>query len=151
MLDNHPLRSVRKMVNAALKKIEQLLSCVYAAGIRSGRPNIGPEKRLRAMTLQIFVSICSGRLLIEQTQHNLLFRRFMGLAMDDSVAVPNVISKVISKKRERLITDCVVFELFKEVLAIASNNDWPRGERFSLDVPLIQSWAGHNRFARKGG
>ena len=74
--DNHPLRPVRKMVNAALKNIEPLLSGMYAADIRGGRPSIAPEKLLRAMLLQIFYSIRSERLLMEQTQYNLLFRWF---------------------------------------------------------------------------
>ena len=55
--DNHPLRSVRKMVNQALKNIELLLSGMYAGDIKGGRPSIAPEKLLRAMLLQIFYSI----------------------------------------------------------------------------------------------
>ena len=78
--DNHPLRAVRKMVNLALKNIEPLLSGMYAADIKGGRPSIAPEKLLRAMLLQIFYSIRSERLLMEQTQYNLLFRWFIGLS-----------------------------------------------------------------------
>ena len=48
---NHPLRPVRQMVNEALKKIELLLSSMYAANIKGGRPSIAPEKLLRAMLL----------------------------------------------------------------------------------------------------
>jgi transposase len=70
----HPLRSVRKTVNLALKSIEPLLSSMYAADIKGGRPAIAPEKLLRAMLLQIFNSIRSERMLMEQTQYNLLFR-----------------------------------------------------------------------------
>jgi transposase len=68
------------MVNEALKKIEPLLSCMYryAAEIKGGRPSIAPEKLLRAMLLQIFYSVRSERLLMEQTQYNLLFRWFIG-------------------------------------------------------------------------
>ncbi len=75
---SHPLRSVRKMVNATLKNIEPLLSAMYAADIKGGRPSIAPEKLLRAMLLQIFYSIRSERLLMEQSQYNLLFRCFAG-------------------------------------------------------------------------
>lgn len=83
--ENHPLRPVRKMVQLALKNIEPLLSGMYAADIKGGRPSIAPEKLLRAMLLQIFYSILSERLLMEQTQYNLLFRWFIGLSMDDTV------------------------------------------------------------------
>jgi transposase len=67
--DNHPLRAVRRTVNLALKNIEPLLSGMYAVDIKGGRPSIAPEKLLRAMLLQIFYSIRSERLLMEQTQN----------------------------------------------------------------------------------
>ena len=144
---NHPLRSVRTMVNAALKNIEPLLSGMYAADIKGGRPSVAPEKLLRAMLLQIFYSIRSERLLMEQTQYNLLFRWFIGLSMDDTVWVPTV----FTKNRERLIAHDAVIELFNEVLAIANKNEWLSGEHFSVDGTLIQAWAGHKSFARKDG
>lgn len=65
---DHPLRCVRHMVLQALKNIEPLLLGMYAADIKSGRPSIAPEKLLRAMLLQIFYSIRSERMLMEQTQ-----------------------------------------------------------------------------------
>jgi transposase len=71
-----------------LKNLEPLLTSMYAADIKGGRPSIAPEKLLRAMLLQIFYSIRSERLLMEQTQYNLLFRWFIGLSMDDTVWVP---------------------------------------------------------------
>jgi len=40
---------------------------------------------LRAQLLQIFYSIRSELLLMEQLNYNLLFRWFVGLTMDDSV------------------------------------------------------------------
>ena len=135
---NHPLRSVRTMVNAALKNIEPLLSGMYAADIKGGRPSVAPEKLLRAMLLQIFYSIRSERLLMEQTQYNLLFRWFIGLSMDDTVWVPTV----FTKNRERLIAHDAVIELFNEVLAIANKNEWLSGEHFSVDGTLIQAWGG---------
>jgi transposase len=67
---DHPLRPVRTMVNAALKKLEPLLSSMYAAESKGGRPSIAPEKLLRAMLLQVFYSIRSERQLMEQTQYN---------------------------------------------------------------------------------
>ena len=144
---NHPLRPVRKMVNQALKTIEPLLSGMYAADIKGGRPSIAPEKLLRAMLLQIFYSIRSERMLMEQTQYNLLFRWFIGLSMDDTVWVPTV----FTKNRERLIEHDAVIELFNEVLAIADQNNWLSGEHFSVDGTLIQAWAGHKSFSAKDG
>ena len=144
---SHPLRAVRKTVNLALKNIEPLLSGMYAADIKGGRPAIAPEKLLRAMLLQIFYSIRSERMLMEQTQYNLLFRWFVGLSMDDAVWVPTV----FTKNRERLIAHDAVIELFNQVLTIANQNEWLSGEHFSVDGTLIQAWAGHKSFARKDG
>jgi transposase len=144
---NHPLRPVRKMVNEALKNIEPLLTGMYAADIKGGRPSIAPEKLLRAMLLQIFYSVRSERMLMEQTQYNLLYRWFIGLTMDDKVWVPTV----FTKNRERLIAHDAVVELFNEVLAIANKKQWLSGEHFSVDGTLIQAWAGHKSFVRKDG
>jgi len=145
--ENHPLRAVRKTVNQALKNIEPLLSGMYAVDIKGGRPSIAPEKLLRAMLLQILYSVRSERMLMEQTQYNLLFRWFIGLSMDDTVWVPTV----FTKNRERLIAHDAVIELFNEVLAIANKSDWLSGEHFSVDGTLIQAWAGHKSFVRKDG
>lgn len=145
--DNHPLRPIRVMVNQALKNIEPLLSGMYAADVKGGRPSIAPEKLLRAMLLQIFYSIRSERMLMEQTHYNLLYRWFIGLSMDDTVWV----STVFTKNRERLIEHDAVIELFNEVLAIAKQNDWLSGEHFSVDGTLIQAWAGHKSFRAKDG
>ena len=82
---SHPLRPIRKMVNTALAKMDALFSRMYAPDIQGGRPSIAPEKLLRAMLLQVLYSVRSERQLMEQTQYNLLFRWFIGLAMDDAV------------------------------------------------------------------
>ena len=103
--------------------------------------------RPRAMLLQVFYSIRSERMLMEQTQYNLLFRWFIGLSMDDTVWVPTV----FTKNRERLIAHDAVIELFNEVLAIANKNQWLSGEHFSVDGTLIQAWAGHKSFRAKDG
>jgi transposase len=95
---DHPLRAIREMVNVALVKMDAFFSGMYEADIKCGRSSIAPEKLLPAMLLQEFHSIRSERQLIEQTQYSLLFRWFIGLAMDDAVWVHTV----FTKNRERL-------------------------------------------------
>ncbi len=63
----------------------------------SGMPRRAPERRLRSVPLQIFYSVCSERMLIEQLQYNLLFRWFVVMEMDEGVW--NHV--VYSKNRER--------------------------------------------------
>ena len=57
----------------------------FSADVKGGRPSIAPEKLIRAMLLQMFYSVRSERMLMEQTCYNLLFRRFIGLAIEDAV------------------------------------------------------------------
>lgn len=45
-----------------------------------------PEQLLRATLLQMFYTVRSERILVEQLDYNLLFRWFVDLAMDDPVA-----------------------------------------------------------------
>jgi len=64
-----------------------------------GRPSIRPSTLLRALLLQVLYSARSERLLMEQLDYNLLFRWFVGLAMDD----PIWDATVFTKNRERLL------------------------------------------------
>jgi transposase len=144
---DHPLRRIRVMVNEALAKMDELFSRMYEADVKGGRPSIAPEKLLRAMLLQILFSIRSERQLMEQTQYNMLFRWFIGLAMDDAVWVPTV----FTKNRQRLIEHDAVVAFFNEVLETAENKNLLSGEHFSVDGTLIQAWAGHKSFVRKDG
>jgi len=144
---SHPLRPIRERVNEALVRLDGLFAQMYADDAKGGRPSIAPEKLLRAMLLQVFYSIRSERQLMEQVQYNLLFRWFVGLAMEDAVWVPTV----FSKNRDRLIEHDVIVALFNEVLAQADQEGWLSGEHFSVDGTLIQAWAGHKSFVRKDG
>ena len=144
---NNLLPPVRQMFNAALTNIGPLLSGMYAADIRGGRSSIAPKRLLRAMLLHIFYSIRSERLLMAQTQYNLLFRWFISLAMDDTASV----TTVLSRNRKCLILHDVVTERFNEVPVIANKSEWLTGEHFSVGGTLIQAWAGHESFARKAG
>ena len=127
------------MANEALAKMDRLFAGMYEAHTKGGRPSIAPEKLLRAMLIQILYSVRSERQLMEQVQYNLLFRWFIGLAMDDEVWVPTV----FTKNRERLIKHHAIVEFFNEVVALAEKKDLLSGEHFSVDGTLIQAWAGH--------
>ena len=72
---DHPLRAVRKLTDAVLRTLSPEFDALYAD---SGRPSIAPEYILRALLLQVFYSVRSERLLVEQIDYNLLFRWFVG-------------------------------------------------------------------------
>jgi transposase len=80
--EDHPLRTIRLVVNEALAGLSGGFSALYA---QLGRPSIPPEKLLRAMLLQAFYSIRLERLLMERLKFDLLFRWFVGVGVDDAV------------------------------------------------------------------
>ena len=68
---DHPLRAIRRLVDEVLHDTSREFDGLYP---RVGRPSIPPERLLRAQLLQIFYSIRSERLLMEQLDDDLLFR-----------------------------------------------------------------------------
>ena len=82
---DHPLRSVRRMVDEALREMRPLLDSLYAD---RGRGSIPPEYLLRAQLVQILFAIPSERRLCEHLGYNLLFRWFVGLPLSEAVWHP---------------------------------------------------------------
>ena len=105
---DHSLRPMRPMVDAILVELSPAFDGMYS-GV--GRPSIAPEKLLRALLLQALYSIRSERLLMEQLDFNLLFRWFVGLAMDD----PIWDATVFTKNRERLLAGDIARKFFAQV------------------------------------
>ena len=124
---DHPLRAIRVLVNEALAGLNELFNSIYAD---SGRASIAPEKLLRAMLIQVFFSVRSERPLMEQVRYNLLFRWFIGLAMDDEVWAHSV----FSKNRNRLLEHAVVERFFTEVMRLADQRKLLSKEHFSVDA-----------------
>jgi transposase len=141
---DHPLRAIRVVVNDALGGLNELFNSIYAD---SGRASIAPEKLLRAMLIQVFFSVRSERQLMEQIRYNLLFRWFIGLAIDDEVWDHSV----FSKNRDRLLEHAVVERFFTEVMRLADQRKLLSKEHFSVDGTLIQAWASHKSFVSKDG
>ena len=113
----------------------------FSVDVKGGRPSIALERLIRAMLLQVFYSVRSERKLMEQTCYNLLFRWFIGLAIEDAVWMPTV----FSKHRGRLIEHQVIIELFEQLLAIAREKDYRSGKHFGVNGTLNQTWAGQKR------
>lgn len=140
---DHPLRTIRKMVDEVLEELSPRLSRLYS---RFGRPSVAPERLLRALLLQALYSIRSERQLMEQLDYNLLFRWFVGLAMDD----PIWDATVFSKNRQRLLEGEVAQAFFERVLEMARRQDLLSEEHFSVDGTLLEAWASQKSFQKKG-
>src|SRR5262249_24826572 len=104
-----------------------------------------PEHLLRALLLQVLYSVRSERLLMEQLDYNLLFRWFVGLAMDD----PIWNATVFTKNRERLLRGDIARAFFERVRAQAEQPGWVSDEHFTVDGTLIDAWASLKSFTRK--
>jgi transposase len=141
---DHPLRAIRSLVNEALVGLNARFNDIYAD---HGRPSIPPEKLIRALLLQVFYSVRSERQICEQLRYNLLFRWFVGLAIDDAVWDHSV----FSKNRDRLLEHAVVEAFFTEVMHLADAQGLLSKEHFSVDGTLIQAWASHKSFKPKDG
>ena len=130
----HPLRAIRLLVNAALERLSPAFSRIYAD---SGRPSIPPEKLLRALLLQALFTVRSERQLMQQITYNMLFRWFVGLAMD----APVWDVTVFTKNRDRLLEGDIARGFLAAILADPQVTPLLSSEHFSVDGTLIEAWA----------
>ena len=137
---DHPLRLIRPMVDEIFRAMSKEFEGLYAS---TGRPSIPPERLLRALLLQIFYSIRSERMLMEQLDYNLLFRWFVGMEMDEPVWEHTV----FSKNRQRLLNHEVAQRFFALVLTQAQPH--LSQEHFTVDGTLIEAWASQKSFQKK--
>jgi transposase len=136
----HPLRGVRYLADEVLQEMSRDFDGLYST---VGRPSIPPERLFRALLLQIFYSVRSERLLMEQLDYNLLFRWFVGLEIDEPVWN----HAVFSKNRDRLLNQQLAQQFFARVKtrAIGFMSD----EHFTIAGTLIEAWASHKSFQKK--
>ncbi len=142
--ENHPLRSIREMVDRALLRMDRQFENLYAEG---GRPSIAPERLLRGLLLQVLYTVRSERLLMEQLDYNLLFRWFVGLSADEPVWDHST----FSKNRDRLLEADIARELFAAVIEQAREAQLLSDEHFSVDGTLIDAWASQKSLRRRDG
>jgi transposase len=139
---DHPLRPIRTLVDQALTELSPAFDQLYSD---IGRPSIAPEKLLGALLLQAFYSVRSERQLMEQLDYNLLFRWFVGLAMD----APIWDVTVFTKNRERLLAGDVAAQFFQAVLGQPEVRALLSDDHFSVDGTLIEAWASMKSFKPK--
>lgn len=139
---DHPLRPMRELTDRVLVRLSRRFSQMYSD---VGRPSIAPEKLLRALLVQMFYTIRSERMLVEQLQYNLLFRWFVGLGMDDEPWD----ASTFSKNRDRLLKADVAQAFFREVVDEARKRGLVSDEHFTVDGTLLEAWASHKSFRPK--
>jgi transposase len=136
---DHPLRSIRKMVDEALSSMSPLLTSLYA---ERGRTSIPPEYLLRAQLLQILYAIPSERKLCEHIEYNLLFRWFVGLPLTE----PMWHHSSFTKNRDRLLSAGVAEVFQAQIRSQAEAHRLLSREHFSVDGTLIEAAASLKSF-----
>ena len=139
---DHPLRTIRALVDEVLQQLSPRFDAMYA---RVGRPSIPPEQLLRAQLLQMLYSIRSERLLMEEIDYSMLFRWFIGLNLDDEVWD----ATVFTKNRDRLLEADVATQFLAHVVEQARGQGLTSDEHFTVDGTLLEAWAGAKSFQLK--
>jgi transposase len=65
---DHPIRTIKKYIDAVLSRMNEPLAAIYA---QEGRPSIPPERLLKAKVLIALFSVRSENLFVEQLHYNL--------------------------------------------------------------------------------
>lgn len=86
------------------------------------------------------------RLLVGSIDDKLLYRWFVGLAIDDPVWDPSN----SSQNPKRLFNEGLAQVFFERVKALAAWKRLTSREHFSVDGTLIDAWASHKSFWPKG-
>ncbi len=131
---DHPIRRVKPFVEAALAELSPVFDQMYA---ESGRPSIPPEHLLKACLLMAFYSIRSERQFCERLQHDLLFKWFLDLNIQD----PAFDQSSFAKNRGRLLKHDVSRLFFEAILNQARQLHLISNQHFTVDGTLLESWA----------
>jgi transposase len=141
---DHPIRRIRRVVDAVLAELDSVFDGMYAS---SGRSSVPPETLLKATVLMALYSIRSERAFCERLNYDLLFKWFLDLRIDEAAFDPST----FSKNRQRLLTHEVADEFFAAVVGQAKLRRYLSSDHFSVDGTLLEAWASHKSFKPKDG
>jgi len=139
---DHPLRAIKRMVDEDLKALDRRLEAAYAD---EGRPSIPPECLIKALLLQALYSIRSEAQLVERIDHDLLFRWFLNLRIDQEVFD----ATVFSHNRRRLEDNGLIADFFNQTVRRATAAGLVSADHFSVDGSLIEAYASIKSFKPK--
>src|SRR3954464_12943618 len=139
---DHPIRRIRRVVDAVLADLDEAFDAMYSAG---GRRSVPPETLLKATVLMALYSIRSERAFCERLNYDLLFKWFLDLRIDQAAFD----ATTFTKNRARLLEAEVADEFFAAVVRQAKLRRYVSSEHFSVDGTLLQAWASHKSFKPK--
>ena len=138
----HALRRIKKLADAALAKLSRTFNKMYST---TGRPSIPPERLLKSSLLMALYTVRSERQFCQQLDYNLLFRWFLDMDMME----PSFDETVFGKNRDRLLKHDVAGKFFRAIVEEAREANLMSSEHFTVDGTLIESWASLKSFKRK--
>ena len=141
---DHPLRAIKRRVDAVLQKLSPLFDQLYA---EEGRHSIPPEQLLKARVLTALYSVRSERLFCEQLSYNLLWLWFL----DREFSEGSFDHSIFAKNYHRVLSADVAKLFFAEVYDLSRQEGWTSDAHFTADGTLIESWASLKSFVRKDG
>jgi len=130
------------MADEDLRKMSRRFDAAYAD---EGRPSVPPERLIKALLLQSLYSIRSEAQLVERIDHDLLFRWFLDLRIDDVVFD----ATVFSHNRSRLEKHGLIGEFFDHTVRRAISAGLVSPDHFSVDGSLIEAYASIKSFRPK--
>ena len=139
---DHPIRKIRKVVDAVLGELDAVFEEMYSA---AGRPSVPPEMLLKATVLMALYSIRSERAFCERLNYDLLFKWFLDLRIDERAFD----ASTFSKNRRRLLDHDIADEFFAAVVRQAKLRRYVSSDHFSVDGTLLEAWASHKSFKPK--
>ena len=131
---DHPIRSIKPIVDRALLRLSPMFNRMYS---KRGRPSIPPEHLLKASLLIALYSVRSERQFCERLEYDLLFKWFL----DQNIDTPAFDAATFSKNRQRLLDHDVARQFFQAVLEEARQRQLLSEEHFTVDGTLLEAWA----------
>jgi transposase len=141
---DHPIRRIRKIVDAVLAELDDEFEAMYS---RIGRPSVPPEQLLKATVLMAMYSMRSERAFCERLNYDLLFKWFLDLPIDAAAFD----ATTFTKNRDRLLDHEIADRFFAAVVRQAKLRRYISSEHFSVDGTLLEAWASHKSFKPKDG
>ena len=138
----HPIRRIKGMVDAVLRRLDGEFAAMYAP---VGRASIPPERLLKAKVLQALYTVRSDRQFCERLRYDLLFQWFLDMNPSESAFD----ASSFSKNMDRLLTHHLAELFFMEVVELAKRHQWVSDQHFSVDGTLIEAWASTKSFRPK--
>ena len=109
---DHPLRRIKEVADAALAQLSPLFDRMYAS---VGRASVPPERLLKASLLIALYSMRSERAFCEELEYNLLYRWFLDMDLMER----SFDATVFTKNRLLLLAHDAGRALFDEVVGAA--------------------------------